>query len=495
MNEHDEHDEPAINLILDKSLPDPYYRQVYNQIRHLVLQGHLLPGAKLPSTRAFARDLNCSRTTLIQAYQLLESDGYIETTSRSRTIISENIPVDIIKKSIIEKTSAHALDCSKRFSQRGLRYAEEKHYPPMAPAIQNYIDVRDIPFSTIVKLFRKTWLRPKAAEICADNDVAGYHTLREAVAEHIAIYRGVVCHPDQVVITNGGLQAFSMISQFFLDPGDQVWLENPSALIFRRVFGAAGAHVVPVPVDDQGIIVKQGRRAAPKAKLAFVTPSHQFPLGVTLSLNRRLELLQWANEVDALVIEDDYDSEYRYAGHPPTPLQELDKHSRVFYVGSFSKFLFPALRMGYVIVPAALVEQFLKCRIAYDYHTPVLMQPVLAEFVHNGYLAKHIRKVRKRNLERQNFLIETCRRYLKDQIIVKPSDGGMTIVGYFSEELAKRKTDWEIEQETLQLGLKVYAISRYYFDKPAFQGLLFWYTAMTKEEIEKSVKAIAAVIN
>lgn len=315
----------------------------------------------------------------------------------------------------------------------------------------------------------------------------GYHPIREAIAAHVTVSRRVTCSPEHVIIVSGSQGGLDLASRLFLNLGDEVWLEDPGYLGARGAFLGVGAKIIPVPVDDEGLIVEAGIERAPKAKLAFVTPSHQFPLGATMSLQRRLALLDWAKRADAYILEDDYDSEYRFAGRPLPALQALDEAGRVIYIGTFSKVLFPSLRIGYLIVPPALLEGFITVRHNVDIHNPLLEQAVLADFITEGHFAQHLRRMRKLYAERRAALLEAVRD-LPLEIQAPPA--GIHCIGWLPEGM----DDVAVAHEAAAYGLELWPVSMFYLEPSARKGIVLGYGAFNIEAMKEGVRRLEQVL-
>ena len=304
--------------------------------------------------------------------------------------------------------------------QRGSR---ARAFSPGVPELEQF------PFRDWARLLGRRWRRPHRTFLVG-GDPGGYRPLCTAIADYLATARAVFCRPEQVIITSGTQQALDLASRVLIDPGDPVWVEEPGYPTTVAVLTAAGARLVPVPIDDEGLSVVAGCAAEPNARLICASPSHQYPLGVTMSLARRLELLEWARAVDGFVLEDDYDSEYRYAGRPLAALQGLDGGRRVIYLGTMSKVMFPGLRIGYMVVPEHLIDAFLAIRSLIDAHPSSIAQAALTDFVTEGHLAAHIRRMRQLYGERQARLIALIRARLGDALAVSPADAGMHLVAH-----------------------------------------------------------------
>jgi GntR family transcriptional regulator/MocR family aminotransferase len=301
--------------------------------------------------------------------------------------------------------------------------------------------------------------------------------------------RAVHCDAQQVLIVSGSQQALDLAARLLLDEGDAVWMEDPCYLGARGALAGAGAHLMPVPVDAEGLDVAAGVARAPHARLAYVTPSHQYPLGVTMSLARRLALLDWAARARAWVLEDDYDSEFRYAGRPLASLQGLDRAARVCYIGTFSKVMFPALRLGYLVVPPGMVDAFATARALVDRHAPTVEQAALADFMSEGHFVRHIRRMRTLYAERQAVLVEAAHSWLAGAVAVAPAEAGMHLVGWLPEGMS----DTTVAARAAARGLEVPALSRYASAGLLRGGVLLGYTALDASQIRAGVQRLAAI--
>ncbi len=368
------------NVRFNPSPDIPLYQQVYAHLRSSILSGELKGGVKLPSTRALAEELSVSRNTILNAYRQLAAEGYIESAQGSGTYVSRVVPEHLLSASEWKDSSDIVTQepLQPRFSDHArLQLAA----PKMSQLAPSPTEVSRRPFRFGIPALKtfpyKLWTRlvirqarhlPLSA--FTYQHPAGYLPLREAIATHVTVSRGVHCTPEQVIIVSGTQGGLDLAARLLINAGDPVWMEDPGYLKARGAFLGSGAQIVPVPVDHEGLVVEAGIARAPQARLAYLTPSHQFPLGVTLSLARRIALLDWAKRANAYLIEDDYDSEYHYTRRPLPALQGLDDAGRVIYIGTFSKVLFPALRLGYLILPPQLVDAATTVRNLIDTHPP-----------------------------------------------------------------------------------------------------------------------------
>lgn len=514
---------PVFELSLDPSATAPLYRQLYDGLRDAILSGRLAPGARLPSSRVLAADHGVARNTVLQAYDQLRSEGYLIGKRGGGTRVSPTLPdlhVALTPGGPIRAVSDAAGTASRRpdagrrtrtpprglrISKRGLRLiraatghlgARNEAPRPFAigmPAIDAF------PVRLWARLAGRRWRYGRVA--FGDADPAGERPLREAIATYVTAARGARCTADQVLVTNGAQQALHLIATVLLDPGDVAWLEDPGYVGARMALDAAGARIVPVPVDAHGLDIAAGRRAAPRPRLVYVTPSHQFPLGVVMSASRRLELLRQARQAAAWIVEDDYDSEFRYAGRPLPCLQGLDVEAsrgrgsvRVLYVGTFGKTLVPGLRLGYLIVPDGLVDAFRAARLATDRHTPAPEQGVLADFIGEGHYARQIRLVRRICAARQDVLLEEAASALEGLVTLAPDPAGLHLVGRLRPGLDDRHAARLAAAE----GVQTSPLSRYMFGARAGTGipraLLLGYAAHDAPQIRDGVAGLARAL-
>lgn len=485
-------------ITLDEKSDAPFYRQIYETIRRSILSGGLAAGRQLPASRLLAKQLGVSRMTVVNAYEQLLAEGYLEGRMGAGTFVSAHLPEEFLQASGFKRLERQEKTLPRKviLSEYGSRVAQNskiilRHLgaSPLVPFQHGVAAIDDFPFGVWAKIAQK-WQKRPPASLLSYGDAVGFQPLRESVAAHLAAARGVRCTPEQIVITNGTQQALDLIGRIFLSESDEVCLEDPGYIGARDVFTATGARIVPVPIGDEGFDVQAARKRSSKARLVYVTPSHQFPLGVTMSLARRLSLLEWARERDAFVIEDDYNSEYRYSGRPLASLQGLDRDGRVIYVGTFSKTIFPALRLGYLVVPADLLEVFAAARSLSDLHSPVFEQAVLAEFIAERHFARHIRRMRGLYEERQQILVEETRKYMGGMLDVTSAKAGMHLIGWLPGGVSDR----EVSRRGAEEGLTLAPVSTYCINQNLRGGLLLGYTAYDEKHIRQGMKKLARVL-
>ena len=482
-------------ISLDRNHGLSLHRQLYRALREAILTGQLKPGIRLPSTRALAQDLGVSRNTISNAYDQLITEGYLESKVGSGTRVTRTLPEEILhvqgnRQSLT--TDPLQSQAKPRLSERGtlivqipfLEKSKPRAFSPALPAMDAF------PFKLWGKLSTESW-QTLTADDFGYGSALGYRPLREAIATYLQTTRGVRCTPEQIIITNGAQQAISLSMTLLLNRGDQAWLENPSFNGVKAALRSASAQMIPVSVDSEGLDVDEALAKAPQARLAFISPSHQFPLGVTMSLSRRLKLLQWAQENEAWVLEDDYDSAIRYAAYPLAALQGLDTNGRVIYIGTFSKVLFPAIRIGYMVVPPNLIEPFRAARAHADRGSTLLGQVALAKFIADGHLARHIRRTRSLYAERQKVFIKMVQSHLADMLTVEANDTGLHLVGWLPEGT----DDYRVSQTLQAHGIDAPALSSYAIDPLPYSGLVMGYTVTTPDEIIAAVKRMKPILN
>ncbi len=485
--------------MLDDKTEVPIYRQIYEAIRCSILSGEFKSGTQLTTTRLLAKQLGVSRMTIINAYEQLHAEGYIEGKMGAGTYVASTLPEEMLRvdseRSLRSRESTGFRN--QILSQRGKWFAstsiarlrveaDSKQY-----AFQNGMPAVDkFPFAIWSKLMSRL-LKGPPRELLSYGDPAGYFPLREAIASHLKSARGVVCDATQVIIVGGSQQALDLTARILLDPNDVALVEDPCYPGARNVLLSSGAKVISVPVDHEGFDLAAGLKRSKSARLVYVTPSHQFPLGVTMSLSRRRALLEWAKQSNAFIVEDDYNSEFRYAGRPLASLQGLNKDGRVIYVGTFSKTIFPSLRLGCIVVPKDLSSIFIAARAMIDRHSPILDQAVLTDFINEGHFARHIRRMRSLYEERQNILVTEAQRHLKGKLEIEPAEAGMHLVGWLPE----RVSDKEASEKAARHGIEAAPLSAYSTNPLSTRGaLVLGYTGVNEKQIKDGIRQLAKAL-
>ena len=486
-------------IMLDGKSALPLYRQIYEAIRHAILNGNLRPTTPLPATRLLSKELGVSRMTVVNAYDQLFAEGYLEAKTGAGTFVAAHLPEEFLQTSGFERRQQRESSLTRKvkFSDYGRNLAQNSNSilrhngaSALVPFEHGVPGTDEFPFAVWAKIAQR-WQKRSPASIFSYGVSVGFQPLREAIAAHLASARGVLCRVEQIIITSGTQQALDLIGRIFLTKTTDVYIEDPGYLGARDIFAATGARLVPVPINAEGFDVQTARKRSRRARLAYVTPSHQYPLGITMSLTRRLHLLEWARDRDAYVIEDDYNSEYRYRGRPLASLQGLDRDGRVIYLGTFSKTIFPALRLGYLVVPENLIEVFAAARALTDLHSPSLDQAVLAEFIAERHFARHIRRMRGIYEERQRILVEEVGKNLKGRLEVAPAEAGMHLIGW----LPRGIDDRDVSRRATAANLKIAPLSAYCIDQKLRGGMLLGYTAFNEKLIKQGVKKLGRVLN
>jgi len=481
-------------LQLDAQSATPLFRQLYDAVKQSILAGKLGSGTQLPPTRELALLCGVSRQTVLNAYSQLMAEGYLSGTVGRGTFVSASLPLQAS-----EHPPASGRQAMRPLSARGERFTGMQAQLPFhrgAPrAFRIGMPGLDVfPFDVWGRLEARRWRKPP--HDLGYGDPAGYRPLREALAGYLRAARGVQCGADQIIITSGSQQAVYLIATMLLAPGDHAWVEEPGYRGINASLHAAEARVCPVAVDGEGMMVSHGMQAYPDARLAYVTPTHQLPLGMTMSLPRRLELLAWASACKAWVIEDDYDSEYRYTGPPLASLQSLDKSGCVIYVGTLSKVLFPGLRLGYIVAPPALADAFAQAKAIIDRHAPLVPQAVLADFILEGHFSRHIKRTREVYAERRSALLQAIGAQLSDTLDVGTTDTGLHLPVMF-----RRHCDDEaVARKASERGLEIRALSHFYnaqetdIPQPRACGMLLGFAAITPEEIRRGTDLLRELL-
>ncbi len=489
---------PLRFIRLDRTLDIPLHRQLGDLLQDAVLSGKLQPGTRLPSSRILAEELDISRNTVSRAYTQLIQEGYFESLVGSGTRVTYTLPEDLLhvvnqNEAAVGARETDVTGKKPRLAQHSAHLVElpyDWERAAAAPFDSALPDMDAFPSKIWEKLLVSTW-RGLANRDLGYQSALGYLPLRQALAEYLSTTRAVRCNAEQVVITNGAQQALSLSMGLLLNRGDQAWVEDPCYYGVKAALNSAMAEIVPVPVDQDGLDVEYGIQHAPNARMVYISPSYQYPTGATLSLTRRLKLLQWAADNRKWIVEDDYDSEFRYAGYPIESVQGLDRGERVVYVGTFSKVLFPALRVGYMVVPPALVEPFHAARAHMDRGGPILEQAVLAQFISEGHLARHMRQMRTRYAERQKTLIEMSKKFLDGLLEVQDTKAGLHLVGW----LPNGVDDKAVSQALRENGILAQPLSDYALEPMQRTGLILGITSVDVLDIPQAVKKVAAVLS
>jgi GntR family transcriptional regulator/MocR family aminotransferase len=469
----------------------PLQLQIYESVRRAILEGVLTPGARLPSSRELADDLGVSRLTAVLAFDQLAAEGYITSRVGAGTFVNRDLPDP---GTSVPTSARTAIAQHPQLSQRGISLAQTPRVvrriagPPRAfrigtPALDRF------PVALWNRLVSRHTRRITVSQLDY-GDAAGLPALREAIAAYVSRARGTACTADQIIVVAGAQQGLDMIARLLLDPGDVAWVEEPGYPGAWAALTAAGARIEPVPIDAQGLVVEHNAQRN-IARLVYTTPSHQFPLGVPMSLPRRMALLRWARDARAWVIEDDYDSEFRYGSRPIPCLHGLDTDGRVIYVGSFSKTLFPGLRLAYVVVPRDLHGPMVKARLASDIHPQTFLQGVVADLICEGHFERHVRRMNTEYRARLQALVDATRRYCGGALELRPVTTGLHAVADLLEG-----DDAIVAREALERGIETMPLSAYYAKRTSSSanGLVLGFGSVPPRVVTESVKRLAVAI-
>jgi GntR family transcriptional regulator / MocR family aminotransferase len=476
---------------IDRGSGVPLHKQIYDGYRGAILRGDLRPGQQVTSSRTFAAELHVSRFPVLNAYAQLLAEGYFESRTGAGTFVSAALPEQLMSVARAATVPAQAPSGPRPVSRRSHLVPSFQPGPSLRgwgafgvhqPAFDQF------PFQIWSSLVARHSQSPQASAI-HHIDPQGLPRFREEICGYLRTARGVKCDAGQIMIVSGSQQALDITARVLFDPGNRVWVEEPGYSLERSVLIAAGCELCPVPVDSDGMDVAEGIRRHRKARAAFVTPSHQYPLGSTMSASRRLQLLNWAQSSGAWIIEDDYDSEYRYESQPVASLQGLDANSRVIYIGTFSKVLFASLRIGYIVIPPDLVDRFVAVRFAMDIFPPYLYQEVLTDFMRMGHFGRHIRRMRQLYGERRAVLVNSLRNEFGNMVEMHGAAAGM----HLAITLQKGTRDRDIAARAAQERLWLWPLSPSYLGETARQGFVLGFGSTSAAQIPRAVGRLKAL--
>lgn len=496
-----DHFEPAMKrasavyfppITLEARRGSPLYRQLYDWFQQAILSGQLRPGQRVPSTRSLAADLGISRAPVLGAFEQLHAEGYLQTTVGAGTRIAASIPQDAANPA-----SERASGMGRRKGPRRLARTTAALIPEHAEPWFDHMGAFRVSLPALDHFPTSTWSsllarhsRNPTLETMAYGDPMGYAPFRVVIAEYLRSVRAVRCEPEQIMIVSGSQHGLQVAARALLDPRDAVWMEDPGYPGARQVFMTAGADLVPVPVDREGLDVEEGMRRRGDARAVYITPSHQYPMGHTLSVTRRMQLLNWAARSGAWIFEDDYDSEYRFTGRPIASLQGLDADARVIYFGTFSKVLFPALRLGYVVIPRDLIPAFRAAREAIDIFSPSLVQAALTDFFKEGHFARHIRRMRMLYMERRKTLTDAIVKQLRTKLEIVGAEAGMHLLALLPPGTA----DVAIASRLARMRISAIPLSSCHLRRASRGGLILGYSNTDTQQIQDGVQRLAQAL-
>lgn len=461
-------------------------------LREMIQTGQLKPGERVPASRRLGQQHGLARGTVTEVFAQLSAEGYLESRVGSGTRVARRLPEHFFLPARVmpaREPARRLAPLSRRGGAliqspflRAFLGARPRAFRAYQPAVE------DFPVDLWARIGARR-MRQVSREMLLQGEELGYLPLRQAVAAHLGATRGVICQPEQVMVVSGTQQALDLASRLLLTPGDAVWMEDPGYAGATAIFRAAEARIVPVPADEHGLQVSVGRKRAPRARMAYITPANQFPLGMTLSLERRLQLLEWSRQTGAWIFEDDYDSEFRFVGRPLAALQGLDPAGGVIFSCSFNKMLFPTLRLGAVVLPAALVDSVRAARSLLDRHPPLLDQLVLCDFITEGHFGRHLRKMRQIYAERLATLtaaVET----LEGRLTLGRCDTGLQTTAWLGDG-----SDALVLAEALaKQGIEAVPLSHYALRWPLTHGLHLGFGAVSNRELKRGVEVLRAAL-
>jgi GntR family transcriptional regulator/MocR family aminotransferase len=472
---------PVENILVDRISGASLPRQVYQQLRDLIERRMLQSGTALPSTRLLARDLRIGRNTVIAAYEQLALEGFVEIARGAPPVVKGLPAYQPASRPPSPKGEGTLSKRGRVMSEQPFHHGE----PGITAFHPGLPDADNFPFNTWSKLLtRRTKLA--RSDLFGSYHIMGYPPLCEAISRYLAASRGVVCLPEQIIITNGAQSAFDILARLLTDPGEPVWMEEPGYYGAGAAFLSAGARLLPLRVSDDG-----WELTAPAAipKVIFATPSCHYPLGITMAMAQRLTLIRMAAEWNAWIIEDDYDSEYRFQGQPIPALQGIASQSRVVFVGTFAKILFPAMRLGYMVVPMDVRDRLIAALNATGQFAPLITQAALADFITEGHLTRHLRRMRRIYAERRQFFIEQFDSHLQSWMELRRTDSGIQLIGMFKRPLDDRM----IAGDARKQGINVSPLSLQYRSRPTKSGLLMGFAAADERTTRRAMQRLTGV--
>jgi GntR family transcriptional regulator/MocR family aminotransferase len=485
-----DHWSALLDLAVEHGSEQPLFQQIYLGFRDAILARRLAAGSRLPSTRLLAERLGVSRTSVLSAYEQLLAEGFVTGRAGSGTFVAEDAAPDLMAPGPPPAPAQPAPPPQlSRVGQRCEALATALPVPPGLPFATGTCSIDALS----IQAWRRTGIELMQGfdpSNLSYADPSGDLALRAEVAKYLRAARAVRCEPEQILILSGAQQAIDLSIRVLLNPGDAVWVEDPGYLATREALAAAGASLIPVPVDREGLTVEAGLRLAPEARAAYITPSHQYPTGAVMSLQRRLELLAWAKTTGSWIIEDDYDSEFRYVGRPLASLQGLEGGESVIYVGTLSKMLFPGARIGFAVVPPSLIPAFRGARFLADRNPPTLQQALVTSFMKRGFLTSHIQRMRQRYRAARDTVVEAMIRQLGDVVELEMPECGIQLTLHFKVPV----DDVRVAQVALKHGVVVKAVSPHYLGAPARSGLVLGYSGFDTHRLRSAAALLAKAV-
>jgi GntR family transcriptional regulator/MocR family aminotransferase len=483
----------VLNATISRDNEGSIQDQLYAHLQGMILSGQVSPGVRLPSTRLLSTELGIARNTVAAVYERLQAEGYVSSRSGSGTRVSDQLPDELLKARWLPVARAPAANLVLGVSQRALMAASHQGVavnwlPAFTPGLPA---VKEFPYSAWSKLTAKEW---SVAGIGSMNsDAGGYWPLRQQIAEYVGSARGITVDADQIIMVSGNREGTELAANVLVNSGDTAIVEEPGYPGTKSALAAAGVVLLPLPVDEHGLVISEATEGHRKARLLCIAPSHQYPLGVTTSLQRRVEILNWARDHGCWIVEDDYDSEFRYAGRPLPSILSIDQGANVIYIGTFSKTLLPSLRLGYVIVPKRLIQDFIKMKLAMTGPTSLVLQRAVAHFIETGMFYRHVRLMCKLYSERRAALVDAIASHLPFLRVPPQEAAGLFLVTLFDDTLV-RISDTEIAERASHAGIFVVSLSSLYMTERRRNGLVFGYGAIRPEDFDEPIRRLLSVI-
>ncbi|MGX5802912.1 rhizopine catabolism transcriptional regulator MocR [Bradyrhizobium sp. Arg314] len=475
---------PLDMLAVNRASPEHLSRQLYHGLVAIIRDRTLAPGSELPSTRALAAELGLGRNTIVTAYDQLVTEGYLANRQGARPVI---VDLPDGPREAPREAPPVPLRAPSRRGQQLLSQPYHHGRPGHVAFHPGMPDAQSFPFGVWGRLVARR-ASHGGETLFGTYDVTGHPALKEAIAGYLFSARGVRCRPEQIVVTTGAQAAFDLLARLLLDPGDTVWMEEPGYYGAKAAFTVAGAKILPIPVDQE-----RGWRfdmPNPLPRLIYVTPACQHPLGITMRMEERLRLLDIAETANAWVIEDDFDGEYRFQGRPVPAIQSMDRSGRVIYVGTFAKLLFPALRLGFMVLPPELAGRIVNALSTTGQFAPLLLQAALADFITEGHMSRHLKRMRRIYAQRRQLFREIVTERLRDEITLSPAEAGIQVVGYLKAGI----DDIKVSQAAARRAINVSPLSKYFQNTAPTQGLVLGYAACDAAQTRDGVERLAAAI-
>jgi len=479
-------------ISISKKSGETIHNQLYSQLKNGIYEGMLRPGDRLPSSREMSVQLKISRNAVLQVFEQLTMEGFFESQTGSGTFISKNTDkFAYSKRKITHPAEKPNHGTANPLGQNNAFEGHSSVLESMVPFQQSVPLMAEFPFQTWTRISAAVHKDMQLLHLGYD-DAQGYHPLRKALCDHLRISRSINCMPDQMVIVNGSRQALHLATEILLNKGDQCWMEDPGYAGATSAIKRFGGQICPVPIAENGMDIDFAIKHYPKAKLAYVTPSHQFPMGNTLALNERIKLLNYARDNNMWVIEDDYDSEFRYNSRPIPALQGMDVNGNVIYIGNLSKVLLPALRLGYVVLPtAAMARQFAIAKSVIEGQSNIINQATACEFITQGHFNRHIRRMRLLYKKNQDDLVDLINQHLKRKLMPAPVEAGMHMVIWLSAGINAKA----VAEQALKQGVILNAVSDYGMKYKHENGLILGFSGFLFDEMEKAIIILKDVLN